>query len=483
MSYKIDNKTYLILFLISSVIFLASLYHREITYDDAFFAEQAYWANKIGYVRSELFNDYEDWGTRQYIYLKLHVWQTALVDRIFGWSAYIFKTIPLVYLCIFIFFAYQYYKRYLSPDGIEPFYFFLSLLLLNTYVVHFGFENRPEIMQMCVGFLSFLSLRQGIKFEKPLYIISAGLLAGITVLFHFNGIIYITAGAGLIIYMRYYRYLLYFVVAAACIAPIYWYEMIANHAVDIAINQMINYPSLSKEGLSLKNILLKILFSPKRYVIHLQEFSYVLLFILSLYFNRHSLKSNPEIKILLVYLIISELTLIIIAPGGKAMYLVLHLPYVLFIIAVLNKSLFHKPLHKPMLYAFTFYTLAQIGHIGSLISHHNSEIIDQHAQIVEKYHIQKSEKIIAPDVFVFNQVANTKITATELFSYFGISGKLVKTTKELFEYAHRHDYRYLILRKNNFYDIDANTLILGQVLFGYRLIGHDFEYYIFRKQP
>ena len=152
----INNKAFFIIFLISATIFITSLYKRVITYDDAFFAEQAYWVTKTGHPRSELYNDVLDWGDRQYVYHKLHVWQNALITKYLGWSAYFFKAVPVLYLLLFIFFSHFYYKRYLSPENSETFYLFLSLLLINTYIVHFGFESRPEIMMMCVGFISFL---------------------------------------------------------------------------------------------------------------------------------------------------------------------------------------------------------------------------------------------------------------------------------------------------------------------------------------
>lgn len=483
MAYKSLRQPFFFFFILSATIFVASLYHREITYDDAFFAEQAYWVNKVGYVRTQLFNDVMDWGVRQYIYLKLHVWQTALMARTFGWSAYIFKSAPLLYLLVFIYFAHFYYKRYLASTDAKSFYLFLALLLLNTYVVHFAFENRPEIMMMCVGFLSFLCMRQGIKFEKSPYIILSGILAGTTVLFHFNGLIFITAGVGLIIYMRHYRYLTLFIIAAGMIAPIYWYEMASNHAIGIAIDQIKNYPSLSHEGFSLKYLLKKILFSPQRFGQHLFDFTYTLLLVLSIFFCRRTIKENPEVKLLLVYFIVAELTLAIIGPGAKAMYLVLHMPFVLFIITVLNPKITQKPAQRTMLIAFSLYAITQIGHVYGLISHRNSEIIEQHAQIVDKYHIRKSDKILAPAVFVFNEIDNARIGATENLSGFSPTYKVGNTRNAIFAYAMEYEYQFLILRQYFLADFSDEDLNLGQVHLGYQVVGKDYGYHIFRRVP
>jgi len=482
MSTLQNHKIYLILFLLSTMILAASLYQREITYDEAFFAEQAYWVDKVGYARTELFNNVLDWGDRQYVYHKLHVWQTALMVKVIGWSPYYFKAAPLAYLCIFVYFAYVYYRKYLSPDDTRPFYLFLSLLLINTYIVHFAFENRPEIMVMCAGFVSFLSLRQGIKSENTAYVLLSGLLAGTAVLFHLNGLIYITAGIGLIVYMRHYRYLAWFVVAAGLMSSLYWYEMIANNAVDLGIAQLRNDPAVTSDGLSFTDLLLKLLYSLKRFGQHLFDLSYTLLLVLALYFYRATLKEIPEVKLLLVYFVVAELTLAIIGPGAKAMYLVLHLPYVLFIITMIYSKNIHKPLHSVMLFAFLFYAITQIGHVYSLIKHRNSEIIQQHSQIVKKHHIQKTDKILAPAVFIFNEIESAQIGATEMLKGLAISRGLTNKSEAIFNYTIQHNYQFLILPKYYLGDFSDDNFNLGQVHHGYQVIGNDYGYHIFRRE-
>jgi len=482
MQTVVSPKPLVLLLILSAIIFMASLYHRQITFDDAFFAEQAYWVNKDGYVRSELFSTFKDWGERQYIYLKLHVWQTALVAQVFGWSAYFFKMIPLAYFCLFVYLSHYYFRRYLASANITTFYLFLILLLINTYIVHFSFENRPEIAQMCLGFLSFLAIRHGIQVNKALFLFLAGMLAGTTVLLHFNGLVFISAGAGLIIYLRQTRTLFLFLLGAAIIAPVYWYEMFSNHAVGTALDQLRNYPSLAKGHFSLKNLVLKFLFAPQRYFQHLFDASYTLLFILTLYFNRHSIKENKEVKILLVYFVLAELTLALIGPDAKAIYMVIYMPYVLFIIAIYNHSLFQKPLNRTMLVAFSFYAITQLGHVMGMIGDRNSEIIQQHAQIFNKYHIRSTDKIFAPSLFVFNEIGHAKITASEnLLSGRKLSIGINTDSKDVLKYADKHGYQYLILMKGCLPDLTETDLIVNRAYSGYELVGRDYGYYILHK--
>ena len=477
----IKKKAFFIIFLVSATIFVASLYKRVITFDDAFFAEQAFWVTKTGYSRSELFNSVLDWGDRQYVYHKLHVWQNALITQYFGWSAYFFKAAPILYLLVFIFSAHFYYKRYLLSENPESFYLFLSLLLINTYIVHFGFESRPEIMMMCVGFLSFLFIRYGLQIERKSYLFLSGLLAGTAALFHLNGLIYIAAGVGLIIYMRQYRYLPIFILSASIIAALYWYEMIFNNAIATGISQLVNDPAVSSDGLSTKNFILKIFFTPRWFASHLFDFSYLLLLVLSLYLYRHTLKNNYEVKLLLVYFIVSEVTLAIISPGGKTMYLVLHMPFVLLIVSSLHNTIASKSIKRTMLVAFSFYAITQVGHVIGLIKQSNSEIIQQHAQVVEKYQIGKSDKIIAPTVFIFNEIGNARITSNRMFRLLARNGNFIFNSENIFNYAQQHDYKYLILETDFLPEFSSADLSPDRLYFGYRLIGADFGYYIFRS--
>ncbi len=472
---------YLFLLIVSATIFFASMYKRVITYDDAFFAERAYWLNKIGYVRSELFAGAFDWGDRQYAYHKLHVWQDAVIAKYIGWSPYNFKAAPAIYLLIFCYFAYRYHKRYLSPDNSEPYLLFLSLLLVNTYIVHFGFESRPEVMMMCAGFLSFLAIRHGVRIENMFYLFLSGGLAGAATLFHLNGLMYIAAGIGLLFYMRHYRYLAVFTLSSGIVASIYWYEMIINNTIPIGLSQILHSPAVTPEAHSGSSFIVKILSSPKRYFQHLFDFSYTLLFILALYFYRKNLWADYELKLLLVYFIIAEIILSIINPGNKSMYVVLHMPFTLFIIITIYDKLTLPKARKILLYAFVFYALTHIGHIAGLVNQRNSEVIAQNAGIVKKYGIQKSDKIIAPTLFIFNEIGNARISTSQLFYFLAGAGKLEFNCKEIFNYAKQNGFKYLILEPQFLPELAQDGFDLSGNCPGYHQIGSDYGYFIFQE--
>jgi hypothetical protein len=323
-------------------------------------------------------------------------------------------------------------------------------------------------------------MRLGIENEKQSYLLVSGCLAGTAVLFHLNGLMYITAGIGLILYLRHYRYLTIFILSAGIISSLYWYEMVSNKAIEIGIAQILNSPAVTPEAHSSTSFIIKILTSPGRFVSHLFDGSYTLLLLLALYLNRKTLRSNHEVKLLLVYFIASELTLAVINPGNKSMYLILHMPYVLLIVVSLYEKMLSHSAKKVMLVAFSFYAITQLGHVAGLFKEQNSEIIAEHAQIVKKYHIRQSDKIIAPAVFVFNEIGNAKITAAYMLHMLARSGKIEFTCKGVFEYAQQHHYQYLIFQKDFLPEFAATESDLSNNCPGYRRIGSDYDYYIFQ---
>ena len=113
MSKLFTNDKFLIaLLLISIAVALLTLWQREIGTDDAWFAEQSYWFAQNGYVKSELFRGMNQVENRHLAYHRLHVWQGALVAKLFNWSAYTFKSILLFYFIILLISSYLFIKTH-----------------------------------------------------------------------------------------------------------------------------------------------------------------------------------------------------------------------------------------------------------------------------------------------------------------------------------------------------------------------------------
>ena len=465
---------------LSFLVFLVSLFGREITLDDAYFAERSYWFEKNGYVKSELFRGVLDWGERSFVYHKMHIWQGALLIKLVGWGPYYFKSLPLLYLIVFVVIARVYFKNFITRDR-TVFYLFLTLLFVHTFISQYGFEFRPEIMIMSVGFGSFLGIRYGLTRNNLNYIILAGVLAGVAALFHLNGLIFITAGLGLLVVNKAYRPALAFGIASALVFSVYFLELIPADNFTQYLDEFKNNPAISEDELGIWGWLLKVATGPERYFSHLYEASFTILFLYSLILNWKKIVQTAELKQVLLYLLLLELALSIIAPGAKTMYLTYHIPYMLIVISSTFYLTLKQDLHRNIFFfLLVLFAGTQYGHTYSIATKNRNTHPDTHATIVEKYHINKDHKILSPEIFIFNEIENAKIQGfTSVRMTYG--EQVFSTLDSLLDFAFANSDDYVILNEEIMAETGAGALEPGIRVNQYQLAGAEEGLYIFRN--
>jgi branched-subunit amino acid transport protein len=102
--------------------------------------------------------------------------------------------------------------------------FILILIFSNRLLIKMSFENRPELMLAALGFGSFLCLQtKSATVSKSLL---AGVLAGMAMLCHLNGIIYLIAGFGTLLYFRQYKNASYFALAGGLTGLVYFSDIL-----------------------------------------------------------------------------------------------------------------------------------------------------------------------------------------------------------------------------------------------------------------
>ena len=470
-----------VLLAMAFVVFLSSLYAREITLDDAYFAEQSYWYEAGGYVRTELFRSVLDWEDRSFVYHKLHVWQGAILIKLAGWNPYFFKSLPIVYLAIFVFLARLYLANFVTNDrGI--FAFFLFLLFIHTFIAQYGFEFRPEIMIMTVGFASFLSIRYGLSHGSHTMIFLAGVMAGAAALFHLNGIAFVVAGAGLLLTRKAYREFIVFGFAASIAFAPYFLELFPPDHFSRFLYQLQNDPAVKNDGADVQRWVVKFLTGPKRFFSHAYEAAFALLFLFALIVHWKDIVRNAELRQVLIYLLFLELVLSVISPDAKTMYLVYHIPYVLVVIsATLYASLQSDRVRNAFIAVVLLFVLTQLGHTYSIASKRNISQPDVHAAIVEKYRINSKHKILAPVVFIFNEIGNMEIEGIASAKMGIEAEKLPFTYENLMFYARANDKDYVILHEEMLLQISDRLPEAGMVQYQYELLGIENGLFVFRS--
>lgn len=313
--------TQLLLFFVA--ITLLSYYHRCATGDDAWFAEQSYWLEKEGIIRSELFRGLLGWEKQLLVSHKLFLAFGAALIRLFGYHLPVLQFTSLIFFVILIIEIALYIR---SEEKNNVSWYLIAVFVLvfsNRIIIKMSFENRPEIMLAALGFGSFLLIS---KMETRSWkAIIAGILAGLAVLTHLNGVIYVVAGAGLLFYLRQYRQTMAFTLSAGIVSLVYFADIItAKNGISIWMYQFVNDPA-TQMAFGLRSKLYIMATYPVMFFHSPEQVALSLLVTFLLWHQRKFLKLLPVT--LSTYMIILTITFWLITKKNTGVYLTLFLPF------------------------------------------------------------------------------------------------------------------------------------------------------------
>lgn len=478
-----NKKVIIALLLISISMALLSLIDRQIGTDDAWFAEQSYWFDKKGYVRSDLFDGLNNFGKEHLAYHRLHVWQGGFMIKLFGWSEYSFKAIMLAYFIVFLLTAYAFFKNNKIFTEQSQYFLFYTLAITHSITVFLLFTNRPEIMVMTFGFSSFSLLFYSINKQQITKVILSAVFAGLAVLTHLNGLIFVVAGAVLLLSKRNYRYFCYFAVTSFLVSCLYFMILHDMDDVRLYLQQMQYNPALQKESFSLGGMFIKLLNSYIPYFHKGSDGSYTLLFVLTFWWLRKRIFENEITRNIFIYFVSVAVTLAVISPGFKDLYLVYHAPYAFMLIAILYKDVFTLSSVKQRMFAvlLCLFFLTQWGETAILVNKKTPALSVLHETVSRSMGLERGDRIVAPITFVFNEI--DKFNIKTLYAYYLIAKqKDVDLEKDFFKLASEDRRKYLIFSREDLKDLKIENPVKGQKFGIYDYQGEYGPYYGFKRQ-
>lgn len=221
-SEVIRNKARVVLFTLIGLT-LATYVYRNPTGDDGWFAEQSYWLNKVGYVRSDFFTGVLDWHKQLLVSHKLFLAVGAGLMHLFGPNLWAVQLTGLLFFVVLVG-ELGVYVRGREHTWQSPYLLGLLILIFsNRLLIKMSFENRPEMMLAALGFGSFLLLNR--ERLRAVHVLLAGMLAGMAVLTHLNGIIYAVSGFGMLLYLGQYRNASLFGLTAGLVSLFYFADV------------------------------------------------------------------------------------------------------------------------------------------------------------------------------------------------------------------------------------------------------------------
>ncbi len=207
------------------ILFIFNIPGLKVSIDEAWIGEQAYAFADHGYVKSEMFDDFLGYDERILIYHKAFIWAGAVSIKLFGHSLYSLRIVSILFGIILAGLLYLFCRKYYN---ITIFKIALVILLLCPLIFRDSITYRPEIMAASFGFASFFCLYKFLLDENKIFLILSAILAGFSALAHLNGIIFIGAGALLLLFEKKWIWFAVFSVMASAVTSLYLNEAVGN---------------------------------------------------------------------------------------------------------------------------------------------------------------------------------------------------------------------------------------------------------------
>lgn len=479
----IQKKWALILFIFSIILFLSSLYQNFPNEDEAVIAGHAYFFNKLGYVKSDLYAGYGyDWEIRQYHYHKLFVLTGALMSSIFGFNIYSFKFVSLLCAVIFFVYFYKYIKEYESTNNSKIFFYLASsILLFNTTFFTHSFMYRPEIMVICLGFMSYYYLIKGLDLNKNYWFILAGVFSGLSTFAHLNGLIFSIAGFILLLLRKKIKPLLLFSLFAGIFTLLYFFDIHSIEELKKLFLQFTTDPNIINND----PVIIRLLNEHMRFFSRPKEIIFSLIFFVALIFTFKNTKRTHTN--MLIYFFTLILSLGLLSHGKTTKYAINYFPFMIIIIVSYLFSMDKYPAY--LRYSIFVLFTAYVGIHGYRNIQFLSNKIDiaNHNAALSELIPEKNVKISAPSTFAFNEIKNYTIRGEIAFDhhYNAFKSGKNKTLEDYFAFSKHHGDKYILIDKLTdtrkvIFNSKIDTLQTDDTLYGYRLITRDENAFVFK---
>jgi hypothetical protein len=472
-------------------LFLYSLYARQVDVDDAWLGEHAWYQSKLGYVKSELMRGVTTQEVRTVIHHKLLTLHGSLAVKIAGFSLYTLKSVSLFYFLLFIALFYWYMVPYRKLVLKEEFLLLLLILLAHPLVFAMAFVYRPEVPMMFYGFLSFILLKETVISERRsvLPAFAGGLASGLCVAFHLNGVIFIAAGALLLLFYRNYRGAAVFLAGCILTTSIYFYDFTKDFGFSYWLAQITQSPFHTRTAnyFSWKTMIISLFREHLRFFHRAEVTSFSALLIFALIMGWRSLKKIPVISL---YTLLLVFFLALIALYKTTQYMVVYLPFLMVIVVMIFKErmlLRIEPDRKgyfvngfALFFLVLFLGIAFYADVKLTLTKFDSSV---NRNVTEQYFAGSSgeKRMLAPMEFIFNEIGNYKGIQGLLqynehlhtdSSYFG-AGLLTHAE------ANGEDCIYLDGRNVKIFGLEG--VQMDSVIAGYRVIGRTPDLLVFDR--
>jgi len=191
-----QNKTKLIisLVIIETAFLVLSIPYHKLNGDEAWFAEESYFMSRNGYSTSNLFAGFVKEDVRVVVQHKLFIYMGAALFKLLHYDLWVFRLIPMLSFILLMGLLIRHEGKHLSGTTQAQMFLSIALVLSMHEPFYFAKIARPEMLVTLLGFLSYYLLRKYFELERVWLVCLAGFAAGMAMLAHLNGLIFVATG-------------------------------------------------------------------------------------------------------------------------------------------------------------------------------------------------------------------------------------------------------------------------------------------------
>lgn len=446
---RVRTGALLAVFAVQIVLILLTLPGQSIHVDEALLGEQVYWEVKDGIPRQDLlagmFTGEEGKPVPQLVRHKLFNFLGCVVTRVAGFHLPALRLITLLsgFLLLGLMWA---YLRKRGEDGGAAFLPVAVIFLFCPLVFRYIKVFRPEFLLAALGFLSFLLVLRALERERSFDALAAGLAAGLAVLAHLNGVMFIAAGLGTLLFYRKWKPAALFAVVSIATGALYLYDVVGNFS--LFREQLFNDFTVNGSEYTVPALLAKIFKEHARYFRTPEIIGISALFVLSLPAALREKRGRRDV--IFLYLAILVPVLAMAAKGFTPKYAIPVLPFFVLIIGKALRGIVHEASGNWKYYRWAFIAVltAYLGYgiyaVQKNVRESGDSLAENNAVVARA--MEKGSRVLAPSRFIFNEIGN--FTVRDLFAArYRITkgeGKPFNLTT-LCDYALENRFEYILL--------------------------------------
>lgn len=414
---------------IGLLLFLALIFQFRTHWDEPWFFELSWWQAQTGFAKTQMWQIAPNQNSTQFVTHKLYIASLALLHKL-GWANVTsIKIWSLLFSLFNLAMIFSWCKRNLSLNAA----YFSSLLYLGFYWTQFlSFTSRPEMMLLSFGLSSYFLLEKYFKNKKPKHLILSSILAGLSVIVHLNGFVFIGGSVISLFLLRPNKRYDFFLFGSisGLISLLYFWDIRSLNDFQTLLYQFSNDPALAKTSKDWYAPLLRILNEHKRFFNHGYESAISLLVFYSLFQLRNTY--FKKYRFLAVYSLTNIILLAAISRAPIPNYIVMHYLFLILVPTIMFQSLLSnepsKTLNKRIFIGlFSLFLLVNISNTLKDISAPKRNIKMEEKLISQT---DKDTSIMITSNFVYQTIGRNTLSGER---YVKFSKKLQKLNLPKFE--------------------------------------------------